>query len=55
MKQIKIINLIIIIVLLLISNSCSSDYYDDRYVIKDVSQPCDIFLYATDTTYLHQV
>lgn len=51
MKQIKIINLIIIIVLLLISNSCSSDYYDDRYVIKDVSQPCDIFLYATDTTY----
>lgn len=52
MKQIKIINLIIIIVLLLISNSCSSDYNYDRYVIKDVSHPCDILLYASDTTYL---
>jgi len=31
-------------------SSCSFNHNTDRYVIKDVSQPCDILLSASDTT-----
>lgn len=31
-------------------SSCSFTHNTDRYVIKDVSQPCDILLSASDTT-----
>ena len=44
--------LIALVFMILIFVSCSSDYRHERYVIKDVSKPDDIVLYASDTTIL---
>lgn len=40
----------ILAVFVAILNSCSYNHSMDRYVIKDVSKPCNIILSASDTT-----
>ncbi len=40
----------ILAIFVAILNSCSYNHNMDRYVIKDVSKPCDIVLHASDTT-----
>lgn len=40
----------ILTVFVAILNSCSYNHSMDRYVIKDVSKPCNIILSASDTT-----
>ena len=40
----------ILAIFVAILNSCSYNHNAYRYVIKDVSQPCNIILFASDTT-----
>lgn len=50
MRHIKFISHIFIIIFSLSVYSCAFDSGFEKYIIKDISQPYDILLYASDTT-----
>ena len=52
MKQIKHINLIVSLASLILFFSCNNNDGFEKYIIKDLSHPCDVLLYASDTTHL---